>query len=113
VKLIDAYIYHYGWVRPPKAMLEKHQSFARLYHTDQWMAEHKPKAAEFDYSIIDALGRFEGTHPKVMQELIDRVNWKFDHDLSKNRFSAKDLVKRSIEKLTGWRPGEYRNYKII
>lgn len=113
VKLVDAYIYHYGWVRPPKAMQEKYQSFARLYHTDQWMEENRPRAAEFDYSVIDALSRFEGTHPKVMQELIPRVNWKFDHDLSKNRFSLKDVVKRSIEKLTGWRPGEYRNYKII
>jgi len=113
VKLIDAYIYHYGWVRPPKAMLEKQLSFSRLYHNDQWVDSNMPKASEFDYSTIDALGKFEGIHPQVMKERIERSNWKFDHDLSKNHFGIKDSFKRFIEKLTGWRPGEYRNYKII
>lgn len=113
VKLIDAYIYHYGWVRPPKTMFEKHLSFGRLYHGEQWREEEASKPAEFDYSGIDALSRFTGTHPAVLQDWVGKINWKFDHDVSKNRFGWKDLLKRFVEKYTGWRPGEYRNYKIM
>lgn len=113
VKLIDAYIHHYGWVRPPKAMFDKKKSFSKLYHDDRWIEENTPRKSEFDYSAIDALRRFEGTHPKVMESEIRGLNWKFDHDLSKNRLGMKDSIKRFVEKYTGWRPGEYRNYKII
>ena len=40
------------------------------------------------------------------------MNWKFQYDLSKKHFKLKDRIKRFVEKLTGWRPSEYRNYKI-
>jgi len=113
VKLIDASIYHYGWVRDPRAMQAKQRSFNKFYHTDTWIDDHIARADEFDYSAIDALRRFDGTHPKVMAERIEATNWKFDHDLSKNHFGLKDKVKRFAEKYTGWRPGEYRNYKIV
>jgi hypothetical protein len=113
VKLVDAYIYHYGWVRPPKAMFEKHLSFGKLYHGEQWRQGETAGAGEFDYSGIDALSRFTGTHPAVFQDEVEKINWKFDFDLSKNRFRPKDRLKRFVEKYTGWQPGEYRNYKII
>jgi hypothetical protein len=113
VKLIDAYIYHYGWVRPPQAMFAKHLSFGRLYHGEQWRQNETFGSGEFDYSGIDALSRFTGTHPALFRDELKRINWKFDYDLSKNRFRWKDRLKRFVEKYTGWRPGEYRNYKII
>ncbi|MFD2245538.1 glycosyltransferase family 2 protein [Pontibacter ruber] len=113
VKLIDAEIYHYGWVKDPKAMQGKQESFGKLWHSDEWMEQHIAKAEEFDYSGIDALGLFKGTHPKVMQERIARTNWKFTHDLSRNQYRFKDKVKMLVEKLTGYRIGEYRNYKIV
>ncbi|MCZ8356282.1 MAG: glycosyltransferase family 2 protein [Cyclobacteriaceae bacterium] len=112
VKLIDAYVYHYGWVKEPKAMQGKQESFNKYWHDDQWMEKNVAKRNEFDYSGIDALRKFTGTHPAVMQTRIDRINWKFDFDLSQNKFKLKDKLKRLIEKLTGWRPGEYKNYKI-
>jgi hypothetical protein len=113
VKLIDASIYHYGWVRDPRAMQAKQHSFNKFYHSDTWISEHIANAAEFDYSAIDALSKFGSTHPEVMKERIKATNWKFDHDISRNRFGLKDSLKRFVEKYTGWRPGEYRNYKII
>jgi hypothetical protein len=112
VKLIDAYIYHYGWVRPPRIMLEKQTSFAGLYHGKDH-AQKSHVETEFDYSAIDVLSRFTGTHPRVFHDRINRKNWRFDHDLSMNRLRFKDKLKRLVEKITGWRPGEYRNYKIV
>ncbi len=113
VKLIDAYIYHYGWVRDPRAMQGKQRSFNHFYFDDEWIEKYVGNADKFDYEGIDALKLFEGTHPLVMQPRIKAMNWKFDHDISKNNPKFKDRVKRLVERLTGWRIGEFRNYKII
>ncbi|MDR2027720.1 MAG: hypothetical protein LBQ01_09230 [Prevotellaceae bacterium] len=110
VKQVEAYIYHYGWVKHPSNMQKKINSFVRLYNEDT--GENTLKAEEFDYSNIDALSRFDGTHPKVMEERIKRINWKFDHDISKQNLPFKYRFKMLVEKLTGYRIFEYRNYII-
>jgi hypothetical protein len=113
VKPIEAFIYHYGWVRHPENMLRKINEFGQLYHDDSQMEKYIIKADEFDYSNIDALSRFDGTHPKVMEERIKRINWKFDHDISKRNLSFKYKFKMLVEKLTGYRIFEYKNYNKI
>ncbi|MDR2475202.1 MAG: hypothetical protein LBD45_05025 [Bacteroidales bacterium] len=113
VKRIDAFIYHYGWVKHPQFMQQKIENFGRLYHDDQWMETHIPKANEFDYSGIDLLTRFEGQHPHVMQERIVHTNWSFDHDLSKSNLSWKYRLKLLVEKWTGYQLFEYKNYRLL
>ncbi len=114
VKLIDAEIFHYGWVREPKSMRRKHSAFSQLYHDDTWLQENIPSEEEFDYSQIDSLARFYGTHPHVMQDRIRRLNWTFDHDLSKNSLSFRERLKRWASLLLlGYRVGEYKNYKLL
>lgn len=113
VREIPAAIYHYGWVKDPRAMQRKQETFNKLWHPDDVVERMVAKAQEFDYSQIDALRRFEGTHPAVMQARIAEKNWQFDFDISYNRFRLKDKVKFFVEKLTGWRIGEYKNYKRI
>lgn len=112
VKLIDAFIYHYGWVKDPRTMQEKRKAWSKFYFEDQQIERHI-EADEFDYSEVDSLQLFRDSHPKVMQARITNKNWKFDHDLSRNKFSTKEKVKRIISKLIGYRIGEYKNYKII
>ena len=113
VKPIDACVYHYGWVRDPRAMQRKKEGVSRFWHDDEWIERHVEKAEAFDYSEIDALARFEGTHPDVMSERLRRMNWTFDYDISFNRFGWKDRFKRFIETKTGYRIGEYRNYRVL
>jgi hypothetical protein len=113
VKLINAYIYHYGWVKDPRIMKDKQENAARFYRDQDWMEKNTGKANEFDYSQVDSLDIFKETHPSVMKDRIQRKNWKFDHDLSKNSYSIKESFKRLIATLTGHRIGEYRNYKIV
>lgn len=113
VKLIDAEIYHYGWVKDPRTMQEKRKEWSRFYYDDQWIEGNIARSNEFDYSQVDSLVLFNDTHPKVIDERIQRKNWKFDHDLTKNRYSAKELLKRFISRLIGYRIGEYKNYKIV
>lgn len=113
VKLIDASIYHYGWVKPPQAQQAKQLTFHKLWHNDQWMQENIPQVDEFDYSSIDSLVNFKGEHPAVIQERILKMNWKFSFDPTKRKASLKLRLLEFIEKTTGWRVGEYKNYKII
>jgi hypothetical protein len=112
VKPINAAIYHYGWVKPPQFQQAKREYFHKLWHNDDWVDEHVAKVDEFDYSGIDSLELFTGTHPKVMQERINRTNWKFDTDPAQKNFrNLKGRLLYAIEKLSGWRIGEYKNYK--
>lgn len=113
VKLIDACIYHYGWVKPPQAQQAKQLSFHKYWHNDEWMQQNIPQVDEFDYSSIDSLVNFKGKHPAVIQERILKMNWKFSFDPTKRKASIKLRLLEFIEKTTGWRVGEYKNYKII
>lgn len=113
VKLVDAYVHHYGWVREPEAMQKKRTGFGKLYHNDQWIEKHVGDAKAFNYSGIGSLKKYNGTHPEVMIPLIDQKNWEFSHDISQNSYTLKDRFKRLVEKITGRRIGEYRNYKLV
>lgn len=110
VRPLDAWIHHYGWVKPPAAMQRKQESFNKLWHDDAWVEQHVAKAEEFDYSNIDALERFNGTHPQVMLPRIKAMNWQFEYDPSFNTRSFKDRCRDWVERYTGVRPFEYRNY---
>lgn len=113
VRHVDATVYHYGWVKPPAAQMQKQQNFNKYWHDDEWMQKNIPQAVEFDYSQIDSLLRFTGRHPKVMAERIARKNWQFDFDISRSHYTFKEKLSGFIERLTGYRPGEYKNYKLI
>ncbi len=114
VKPLNAYIHHYGWVRQPEAMQAKDNNFGRYWHGDEWGEQAKKTfTGAFDYTHVDALEKFTGTHPKVMQQRIAQMNWKFDYDLSYNNLKLKDRFKNSLEKLTGKRFFDYRNYIIV
>lgn len=113
VKKINAAIYHYGWVRHPRYMMAKAYEANKLWHSDEWVEERFDPTTDFDYSQIDSLKVFEGTHPAVMQPRIQQMNWTFTFDPSKKNFGIKTGFLYFIEKLTGWRPGEHKNYEEI
>lgn len=114
VKLIDAYVHHYGWVRDPRALQGKERSKARYYRDDRWIEEHLGGSDRWVYEREpQPVVRFEGTHPGVMEERIRRKNWSFEPDPTLKYHSLKDRVKRLIGESTGWYPGEYRNYRLI
>lgn len=113
VKYLDVCMHHYGWVKHPKYQQAKQQNFNKLWHSDDWVEKHIQDVDEFDYSSIDSVTSFKGTHPKVMQERIKRVNWQFTFDPTQKKLKPKAKFLLFIQKYTGWRIGEYRNYKII
>lgn len=106
-------IYHYGWVKHPKHQQEKQLNFNKMWHSDEWVDNNIAKVDEFDYSQIDSLELFTGSHPLVMQERIKMLNWKFEHDISIKKYSSKEKIQRIIEKIFKRRIGEYKNYYLI
>lgn len=113
VKHIEADVYHYGWVKPPEAQQAKQQTFNKLWHDDEWMKKNVQNVNEFDYSQTDSVALFKGTHPKVMQERINKMNWKFTFDPTQKKLSLKVKLLMFIETICGWRIGENKNYKIV
>ena len=113
VKPIDAEVYHYGWVRHPKYQMAKLREANKLWHDDEYIDQKFDASKDFDYSEIDSIKSFTGTHPAVMQSRISKMNWSFDKDPTVKSFGLKLKLLYGIEKLTGWRVGEYRNYKTI
>lgn len=113
VKAIDATMHHYGWVKDPRKQQEKAKNFNKLWHSDDWVESNIPDVSAFDYSKIDSLKRFNGTHPEVMKKRIKAMNWQFDFDPTKKKLSLKNKVLQFIENISGWRIGEYKNYTLI
>jgi len=110
---VEANMHHYGWVKPPEYIRSKLKYFHTLWHDNSWMEKNKAQLESFDYSGIDSLSHFKGTHPKVMLKRINEKNWTFDFDPAKKKFSVFSRARHWLERKTGIVIGEYRNYKIV
>lgn len=125
VARVDADVYHYGWVRPPKDMVKKKKSFdTHSKGADFVTRAYQQYDEAFDYGRLDRARKFKGTHPAVMTEKIAQHDWK-DH----LRFSGPDAIGRPLMKhektkyriinslerylLGGRRIGGFKNYKIV
>jgi len=114
VKLIDAYIYHYGWVKSLEKIKRKYSHFYKYWQTDEQMENTRREAENFQFERhIDSLARFEDKHPAVMLDRIKRDNLKFEFDTRQRNYSTRVKLLAFVEKWTGWRIGEYKNYKLI
>ncbi|MEO6820379.1 MAG: glycosyltransferase family 2 protein [Ginsengibacter sp.] len=114
VKPVDAFVYHYGWVKSPRQMFKKQKNLSQFWHdnSDEWK-NYVDENEYFNFEDFDSLAKFAGTHPHVMTERINKQNWDVKIDLSKKHFSAKDKFLYWFEQKTGIRPFGYKNYTIL
>jgi len=124
---LDAWIYHYGWVRPPELMKSKMKAMNTTHHGRRQALEMEQQGdypGYYDYGNLKRLPVFRDTHPAVMKEWIDRFDWshqlRYSGGVSRNRPRAKhDRLKyRVISFLEKWlffgrRLGEFKNYHRI
>ncbi|MGM0508322.1 MAG: hypothetical protein ACQERZ_04075 [Fusobacteriota bacterium] len=122
---LDAYVYHYGWVRPPRYMQSKKQALDTVHKGSKKVEEMYKKAPkEFDYGPLNKLAVFEDTHPKVMKSWIDKFDWKdklqytgkpnpyrkkHKHEMLKYRVLT--FIEQTF--LNGDHIGGFRNYKLL
>ena len=112
VRPSGASIYHYGWVKPPESMGEKNKHMFRWWHGDKFDNAFK----DFAYKTGYGLRYFEGSHPRVMAELVAGQNWDFDLEKGQSQWSLKDFknaMSDVAEKITGHRFGEHKNYILL
>lgn len=110
VKQIEASVYHYGWVRPPAVMLAKQRNFTSLYLNEEQLQNEEANLAKFSYNEVDAVKKFTGSHPKYIQNLINRVSWEVNIDETKINMNFKDRVLYTFEKIFKYRLFEYKNF---
>jgi hypothetical protein len=105
-------MFHYGWVRPPEAQKVKLAEFERLYHGDA--ARARRLAQGFSYDAGEKVRPFDGTHPAPMREWVAREDWPFEPAprLLRRGHVREDLLDL-VERATGVRIGEYRNYELV
>ena len=115
VKPVDAYIYHYGWVKPPDVMISKQRFFHTLWHSDEYVKKKFGNSQIYNYHNIDKLKLFENSHPAVMEKRIKKENWEFMYTPAKNKssLSLKQKLFDYIEKKFSYRIGEYKGYVIL
>lgn len=113
VRKIDATIFHYGKVRGPKIEMERWKDFNRHYHSDEQIGEMFGSKEEFEYHPKFKLIPFTGSHPQVMHERIDRLNWNFQYDSSYRKTPVHYHFLNVVEKFTGKRLFDFRNYRLL
>jgi hypothetical protein len=113
VKPVDAYVYHYGWVKTPQQMLKKQKHLGQYWSEETQKISAREEKEVFDFSEFDSLEQFTGTHPQVMLPRIKSHNMTTTLDISKKKFSLKERLLYWFEKKTGIRLFDFRNYKII
>jgi hypothetical protein len=125
VASVDARIFHYGWVRPPRLMQNKNRALNTL-HWGRKRAEavFSVISSEFDYGPMDRVAIYEGSHPAVMRERIASLDWqdklhpsgkpdkrrqKHKHERTRVR-----LLSRIERYLNGGRQiGTFHNYNLL
>lgn len=101
--------YHYGWARPLEALRHKQAVDDQLYHGGVGK-----RAAILDQLPADVgLRSFRGRHPAIMERWIAERRLRMSPGFAPRPWDRRRLALLAtlgIERLTGWRPFEYRNY---
>lgn len=114
VRYIGVPVYHYSYVRPPKEMSKKSRYFAKFWLDDAQLEKHfEGHQEEANYYAIERVSPFTGTHPAVMTNWIEKGNYDFDSRRISGQMSLKKRVAYWLDKVTGRRIGEYKNYKLL
>lgn len=128
VAAVDAWIYHYGWVRPPHIMTNKIKAFSANHMGRDAVEKNINEnryATYFDYGNLSKLTPFDGSHPAVLSPWMDKFDWgerlRFDgpsaslnpipqkHD--KTRYRLLSWIEKNL--LFGQRIGEFNNFRLL
>lgn len=103
-----AVYHHYGWTRPGHVLAAKQDTDNALYHAG---APRRAVASGLPWDV--GLTPFRGSHPAVMSEWIAARRGQMTDRFAPRRWDGRRLAllaSLGVERLTGWRPFEYRNY---
>lgn len=112
VKWSGGTVLHYGHVKPPQQMAQKHVMMSRWYHGNRRDDAYR----NFQYKQMYGLRPFIGTHPAVMRELVAAQDWRFEPRWSVRRLTRKEIVlvvSDMLEWVLGYRFGERKKFHLL
>lgn len=103
-------MFHYGWARPEWVLRTKRNQDRTIYATEQRKDPDRPLLP-----WMPGMREFTGEHPRPVQPWVKERRggrtW-----VEPRHFEPAHLrvwFTMGIERLTGWRPFEYRNYTLV
>ncbi|HTH64354.1 MAG TPA: hypothetical protein VL563_06700 [Gemmatimonadales bacterium] len=109
-----ARMFHYGWARPARAIREKLEISKTIY---PWSRERSAREQERGYlEWLPLLKPFTGAHPGAAQAWVRERMVDPERRIGPRHFRAEHLrfyLSDWIERLTGERLFEFRNYQLV
>lgn len=105
-----AVMHHYGWARPAWALQAKRTEDLSIYPWRQGQDIERPLLP-----WIPGIVPFRGEHPTAVREWIAarRTDESLIQPSQWTRRQLQLAASLWVERLTGWRPFEYRNYDVV
>lgn len=113
-RLTDAEMFHYGWARPARAIREKREISKTIYPWARAQVEQELRKNHLDW--IPLLKPFTGAHPAVARDWVAARAHDPERVIGPRRFKAEHVrfyLSDWIERLTGARVFEFRNYEVV
>lgn len=123
---LDAYVYHYGWVRPPHLMQKKKKALDTIHKGEERVEEiYRNEVVEFQYGPLGNLSKYTGTHPAVMKEWMSKLDWQHQLNFSgtiKDKSRALHKHEKLKTRITTWIEqnilggrtiGGFKNYTLL
>jgi hypothetical protein len=110
-RLTDAEMFHYGWARPAQALRAKREASAVIY---PWSRERESRRPLLPW--FPGLTQFQGTHPAPARAWVDARRDDAERRVESPHFRTEFLrfyLSDAIERLTGARVFEFRNYTLV
>jgi glycosyltransferase involved in cell wall biosynthesis len=110
-RLTDAVMFHYGWARPAAALKAKREESRVIY---PWSKEREARRPLLPW--FPGLHPFRGTHPSAARAWVESRRHDAERRIEPPRFRAEHLrfyASDVIERLTGARVFEFRNYTVV
>lgn len=113
-RLTDAVMFHYGWARPARAIREKWEASKVIY---PWSRERSEREQQRGYlEWLPLLRPFRGEHPRVAREWVAARAHDPERVIGPRAFKPEHLrfyLSEAVERLTGARLFEFRNYRLV
>ena len=125
VAKVDAYMFHYGWTRPPKYMQSKRKNLHTVFKGKEKVAKMFENTVDtFDYGALGNLQKYKETHPIVLKEKMkdfhweDQLNYGTKHTLNRplhkhEKFKNRMLTKIENTFLKGDQIFGYSNWELV
>jgi hypothetical protein len=110
-RLTAAEMFHYGWARSAAALRGRKREDQKLYPR-----VHEPGESEPLLQWFPGIRPFRGEHPAVARAWVERHRHDPDRTVSSPGFAWRHLryyVSDAIERVTGSRVFEFRNYRLV